>query len=84
MKKKVGGNRRRERKASILKCGETPKKCWGEGVEVDLCKSCGIMGKFCLKMDVSVYCLKLKNNVQGGFSGPIEMLCIIWRERERF
>ena len=31
MKKKVGGSRRRERKASILKCGETPKECWGGG-----------------------------------------------------
>ena len=43
-----------------------------------------VKAKFCLKMDISVYCLKLKNNVQEGFSGPFEMLCIIWRELEGF
>ena len=64
--------------------GKLQKSAGEGGVEVDLCKSCGIKAKFCLKMDISVYCLKLKNNLQEGFSGPFEMLCIIWRELEGF
>ena len=38
----MGGTRRREIKASILKCGETPIECRGGAAEVDLCKSCGV------------------------------------------
>ena len=30
------------------------------------------------------FCLKQKNNVRGGFSGSIEILCIFWRGVEGF